>query len=258
MHKVSVVIPAYNSQSSIVRCLQSIVNQTFQLHEVIIVDDGSTDDTVAVIENFIINHQDLEFKVFQQRNSGPSTARNLGIEKSSGEFIAFLDADDQWLPEKIELQMNVFGNHKDEIVLVSCLCDHPLNITMEHDVTIVDLDRLLWGNLFSTPTVVVRKKFLSNLKFNINQKYSEDYGLWLRLAAIGRCVLLNKVLVKLDEKPIYGNKGLSAKLWSMQKGELINYRSLYKQKLINTKSWLFFSGFSLLKYLKREIKSASS
>lgn len=254
MYTVSAVIPAYDAENSIIQCLDSIVNQTYPVHEIIVIDDGSTDNTVVLIENFIINHSFPVIKLIRQENAGPSAARNLGIKNSSGDFIAFLDSDDQWLPEKTMLQMDIFMKDN-EVILVSCLCGHRLNLKTESEVVIVNLRTLMAGNLFSTPTVIVRKDLLIKTSFDQSQKYSEDYGLWLKLAGAGKCILLNKVLVTLDDKPIYGQRGLSARLWKMEKGELRNYRVIYQLGLIGFGELCFFSLFSFLKYIKRELVS---
>ena len=95
--KISVVIPAYNASAFLPRCLESVFAQTLKPDEVIVVDDGSTDNTGSVAA-------ELGAKVVLQENSGPSAARNTGIQNAAGEWIALLDADDLWAPEKLELQ----------------------------------------------------------------------------------------------------------------------------------------------------------
>ncbi len=110
MEMVSVIIPAYNSQLYIVGALQSVLRQTIQDLEVIVVDDGSTDDTFALVSD--IAALDARVAVHRQPNSGrPSCARNAGISKARGEFICLLDADDEWHPAKLERQLKVAHEH---------------------------------------------------------------------------------------------------------------------------------------------------
>lgn len=102
--RVSVVVPAYNAQDTIERAINSIYAQTYDdIHEIIVVDDGSTDGTADIVRS-----RYPEVTVIQQANTGSPTARNRGVEASSGEYVAFLDDDDEWLPEKTALQMGCF------------------------------------------------------------------------------------------------------------------------------------------------------
>ncbi len=103
---VSVVIPAYNVEKYIKRAIDSVLSQTRTVDEIIVVDDGSTDRTTDLVREY-----GRQVKLFSQQNAGPSAARNLGISKSSGDYLAFLDADDIWLPEKIELQLEAIHKH---------------------------------------------------------------------------------------------------------------------------------------------------
>jgi glycosyltransferase involved in cell wall biosynthesis len=100
--KVSVVIPTYNREKTMSYCLKSVLNQTYPIHEIIIVDDGSTDNTVEIIKSF----NDKRIKLIKlPSNKGAQAARNIGIKAATGDYIAFLDSDDIWLPEKIEIQI---------------------------------------------------------------------------------------------------------------------------------------------------------
>ena len=96
---VSVIIPAYNAEPYIVRCIRSVLMQSFPVHEIIVVDDGSADLTARLAE-----HYGSPVRVIRQENAGVSAARNTGIHAASGNWIAFLDADDQWLPDRLKNQ----------------------------------------------------------------------------------------------------------------------------------------------------------
>jgi glycosyltransferase involved in cell wall biosynthesis len=100
---VSVIIPAYNAEAFISRTLQSVISQTYKNIEILVVDDGSRDKTVEIVESFA--QKDSRIILLKQPNSGVASARNLAIENSRGEYIAPIDADDIWYPQKLEKQV---------------------------------------------------------------------------------------------------------------------------------------------------------
>ncbi|MHC4551242.1 MAG: glycosyltransferase family 2 protein, partial [Planctomycetota bacterium] len=106
--KISVVIPAYNAERTIGRAIDSVLAQTRAADEVIVVDDGSTDGTADVVRGY-----GEKVMLIQQENAGVSVARNKGIEAATSDWIAFLDSDDEWLPEKLKLQSNHLQRHPD-------------------------------------------------------------------------------------------------------------------------------------------------
>lgn len=113
MDLVSVILPAYNAESFIFDAIDSVLTQTYKNLELIIIDDGSTDNTASIISNY------KGIRYLHQQNSGAATARNHGISVAKGKFIAFIDADDLWLPEKIEEQVNFLNQFEYQW----CYCD---------------------------------------------------------------------------------------------------------------------------------------
>jgi len=111
MLKVSVVIPAYNAEKFIAETIQSVLNQTFQDFEVIVVNDGSQDKTPEIVQEFC--NQDQRVQLINKANSGVSDTRNLGMSLAKGEYIALLDADDLWMPTYLEKKVHFLENHKD-------------------------------------------------------------------------------------------------------------------------------------------------
>ena len=109
MTSVSVIIPAYNSESTITRALQSVTAQTRAPKEIIVVDDASTDNTREIAANFASTSSIPLRVITQSSNGGPSAARNTGWDAASGDYIAFLDADDQWHPRKIRIRRGGAG-----------------------------------------------------------------------------------------------------------------------------------------------------
>ena len=118
---VSVVIPAYNAEKTLEKAVQSILDQTVQVETIIIVNDGSKDRTQEIADNLKEKAQSFndspEIKVISIENSGASHARNVGIKEAKTEYIAFLDSDDSWHPEKIEKQLQVFEANTDAVLV---------------------------------------------------------------------------------------------------------------------------------------------
>lgn len=110
--RISAVIPAYNREKTIRRCIDSVVNQTVQPYEIIVVDDGSSDGTLEILEK---EYSD-KVRLIRQNHRGAQAARNLGILNAEGDYIAFLDSDDEWLPDKLELQIKVLQKNRDAVI----------------------------------------------------------------------------------------------------------------------------------------------
>ncbi len=115
MPTVSVIIPTYNRAHVLGRSIQSVLNQTFQDFELIIVDDGSTDDTEKIVKN--LSNEKVKYTKLQ-KNQGAGVARNIGIRLAKGDYIAILDDDDEWMPERLEKQMKVFSTAPMEVGVV--------------------------------------------------------------------------------------------------------------------------------------------
>ena len=113
---ISVIVPAYNAETFIQRTLDSILTQTYTNIEVLVVDDGSQDRTAEIVESFV--EKDSRVTLLKQKNAGVATARNLAIEKSRGEYIAPIDADDIWYPQKLEKQVQCMLEADQSIGLV--------------------------------------------------------------------------------------------------------------------------------------------
>ncbi len=253
MPLVSVIIPAYNAEKTIIACLDSVCLQTYSDLEIIVVNDGSTDQTAEFLEIYQKKHNSIRLQILNQNNAGPSAARNYGISKAKGEFIAFLDADDRWVSNKIECQLNVF-RIDNNIGLVGGLISigHQMNNDSTFEIKNIGLKKLLFKNYFMTSSVVCRREILLKIKFNPLQKYAEDYRLWLEIAAKNiKCVVLQRHVTIMNDKPLFGVSGLSSKLWKMEKGELSNYKYCFQEGYINRIEFLFVTTYSFFKYIRR-------
>jgi glycosyltransferase involved in cell wall biosynthesis len=202
---VSVVTPAYNAGRYLEKCIESILNQTYPSLEIIVVDDGSTDNTRAILSPYISQGK---IKYFHQCNQGPAAARNTAINHSSGEFIAFNDADDLWLPEKLEKQLAFLRDHEDVgmVYADAIFCGEEwerqkqISRKMRRYET-QKSDRFLRGHIYKgllefnfivSSSVVVRRSvlqrsgpFLENIRGH-RLSYGEDFELWLRIARISQ------------------------------------------------------------------------
>lgn len=263
MCKVSVIIPYYNNEKTIIRALESVINQTYKDFEIILIDDGSTDDSHRLVDEFIKYNLEYEIKNLYQKNSGPSKARNNGIKNSNGEYIAFLDADDSWLKYKLSIQMNFLNKNKEIYILGSDYMVIDDNIKIIKGKNIDSFERntfylRLFKNTFPTSTVVIKRKALTEIGlFNEKQKYAEDTLLYLKIL---RKFKGGKIQLPLTTyyKYEYGSGGLSANLKELEKWELNNFKILYRenykhQKKINLFLYLCIIVFSYAKYLRRMI-----
>jgi glycosyltransferase involved in cell wall biosynthesis len=182
--KVSVVVPTFNYGHFLAGALQSALDQTFLDLEVLVVDDGSTDDTPAVITPFLA---DVRIRYFRQANQGPAAARNFGIEQARGSLVAFLDADDRWLPSKLAKQVPLFAAQP-ELGLVYCRrrCIDADGWPLEHRQPVMHrglvLAQLFRDNFVCFSSAVFRREALLAVGgFDQAVEHSEDYDLLLRV-----------------------------------------------------------------------------
>ncbi|MBN1882145.1 MAG: glycosyltransferase [Deltaproteobacteria bacterium] len=181
---VSVVIPTHNRAGMLTEAIQSVLDQSLPADEILVVDINSTDETRSVLEAF----KDVVTPLSVEKN-GPSPARNRGIAAARGEYVAFLDDDDLWHPEKLRIQM-AFLEANREVAMASAD-----TVRLGEDIREIRPDRSYWiqGDLFprlfmksyvSTPTVIVRRDVFEAVGvFNESYLRVEDYDLWLRIAA---------------------------------------------------------------------------
>ena len=260
---ISVIIPVYNAEKSIEKCLSSIKNQTWKGDfEIIVVNDGSADKSSEIIEKFRENHLDLNIQVVNQENGGVSKARNTGLKISKGNYIALLDADDEWYPEKIEKQMKIFQSTDTKIDFLTSLWNReritfPYQIEERNNLVKITLRKLLLKITGQTSTALFRRTVLDNTGyFDENQNYSEDANYWLRVSENNSMYLLPEILVQAGNgKKGFGQTGLSANLNEMEKGIQKNILEMYQMKRINTLEYFFYLVISKLKYFLRPLRA---
>lgn len=257
--EVSVIIPMYNAENTITECLNSVLSQTYKDFEVIIIDDGSTDRSYKIVKNYITNNNIQNLKLLKQINQGPGIARNRGIKNSKGKYIAFLDADDIWRNNKLETQMR-YLQEDTNLKMIGSLTNNNIS-EKEPKIEYVSFRKLLFNNVFTTSTVIIKKDILDKKNIiGFKSTWSEDYFLWLQIVRCHKAALLRSPLVIYGNyKRCFGKSGLSAKLIEMEKGELWNYRELFKNnyynshKIINFMWYILLYCYSILKFFRRII-----
>lgn len=179
---VSILIPTYNTEKFIKATLQSVQNQTFSNWEMILVDDASTDQTVAIIEEFAQN--DNRIKLFRlEKNSGNGFARNIALEKASGKYIAYLDADDLWFPEKLEKQIRFLKtkNLPFTFSFYDCIDDDGNDLKRRVETPVpLTYNQLFFCNYVGNLTAIYDAEFFGKIKLESSQK-RQDWRLWLTI-----------------------------------------------------------------------------
>ncbi|PIQ84097.1 MAG: hypothetical protein COV75_04030 [Candidatus Omnitrophica bacterium CG11_big_fil_rev_8_21_14_0_20_63_9] len=180
---VSVIIPTFNRAAMLREALESALRQTVKNIEVIVIDDGSTDDTFQVAQA-----AGDKVRYFLQPNQGVAAARNRGIREARGRYVAFLDSDDLWLPNKLERQIDYFRAHREVGLLYTRMWSYdvadPEKRQLEPKTVAKTFDALLNGpNTVTSSTVMVRRECFDLVGvFNPLLRASEDHELWLRIA----------------------------------------------------------------------------
>jgi hypothetical protein len=240
---ISVVIPCFNSATTIERVLRSVEHQTAKPHEVLVVDDSSSDNTVAIIELYA-RSSSLNIHVIKQNvNGGPSVARNAAWNVAAGEFIAFLDADDQWHPQKLELQLSA--------MLASPTCvmsfhDHLFGSSEQ-------FESLPFAPITSQATLrnyLLRNRSITE-RFQSTKRYAEDYLLWMTIIASHGSALHIHATLAHCSNPGYGGSGQSGRLWKMERSELSGFVSLWRSGALSLLTLVAVSIWSIAKYLLR-------
>lgn len=187
---ISIVMPIYNGASLISETLESIINQSYENWELIIVNDKSTDNTADIINSYMKKDNRIRLINLEENCGGPAKPRNIGIENSIGKYVSLIDADDMWHKDKLLVCTQYLDSdiiyHKEKYFYKNiddggiCAIRDVLKINNLHK------DMLINGNIFSPSAIIVKKEIFLNNKFNETIEYHgvEDFDLWLRLAKI--------------------------------------------------------------------------
>ena len=216
---VSVIIPVYNRVNLIDRSINSVISQTYPINEIIVIDDGSNDGTYDLIKkNF--PHVSLKY----QENKGVSNARNVGIKSAKSNWIAFLDSDDEWLPKKVEEQINLLKInysfkicHTDEVWIRNQVRINPMKKHRKYGGDIYN--KCLPLCVISPSSIIIHKDIFNDVGlFDEELPVCEDYDMWLRICSKYSVLFLDQKLINK-----YGGHDdqLSKKYWGMDRFRLI-------------------------------------
>ena len=248
--KVSVIIPTYNRAHLIGRAIKSVLSQTYEDFELIIVDDSSTDNTEDIIRQFQEKDKRIKY-IKHEKNRGGSAARNTGIKSSKGEYIAFLDSDDEWLCEKLEKQIRLFSSIPTKVGVLYCRAydfdddtgiEELRSCLFEGDVRI----ELFRGWCPSTTLLMVRRQCFDAIGFFDEQFSShQEHDLCLRLSRVYDFAYVDEPLVRVHNH--LGNR-ISINILTRQQGDE-TFLQKWEEEI---KNYLGVSGWrNLKKYYNR-------
>lgn len=231
MTTISVIIPAYNAERTILATIKSVQEQSFSDFELIVINDGSKDKTEEIVRAI----KDDRIKIFDYENGGLPTARNRGISHATGEFIAFLDADDLWTPDKLELQLKLLKQHPEAGVAYSWTCF--MDVDEQQKILLFApfpsptfsgnvYQKLLVSNfIHSGSNTLVRRKAIDSIEgFDSTLLSCEDWDYWLRLSKHWSFVVVPKYQI------LYRRScgSMSSKVEVMRKEGLITIEKAYQ------------------------------
>lgn len=215
---ISAIIPAYNAARYVGRAIESVLAQTYPVQEVFVIDDGSVDDTAEVIAQY-----GSQVHLIRQENAGPGAARNRGARQATGEWLALLDADDRWLPHKLERQVPWTQNS--QVGIVQGWQGMPDN-EPPSDITFTNLWERNW--IANSSVMIRRSAFEAVGGFDEDRALIavEDYNLWLRIAAKGwKIKTCHEKLVEYESAPNH----LSSQLERATRAEFVNVENIARR-----------------------------
>lgn len=239
--------------------MDSIFAQSLAPTEVVIVDDCSGDATLLALQELERTHQGRIKIVQMKANGGAASARNAGWDIATQPYIAFLDADDSWHPDKLRIQYEYMRDNPN-IALCGHRCtwlrDNSTLPPLAKDMTIASISArsLLFKNAFSTPAVMVKRAI--PFRFADGQRYAEDIFLWQQIALSGLGVVRIESDLAYIHKAPYGRAGLSAQLWKMERSELANFVSHYRAGSIGFGLLVVVAIVSCAKHMRRILVGA--
>lgn len=257
---VTVVVPCYRCADTIERAIASVYSQTWHPAEVILVDDASPDETLKKLYELEAKYPEGWIRVISlSKNDGPGTARNIGWDHATQTYVAFLDADDSWHQQKIEIQAKWMLNNPDAALTGhACSCKHAsvdseyISLDIENvQFELIHGQRLLISNRFPTRSVMLKRDLPHH--FVYGKRYIEDFLLWCEICLDGYQCFYTDLPLAYTFKAEYGESGLSRELWNMQKGEMDAYKRLRKANRITSISSLILTLWSLIKYIRRVV-----
>ncbi len=254
---ISVIVPVFNGEKTIINTLQSICQQTAKeyIKQIIIIDDGSTDMTAQIIAEYS-KQVDIDIRLYSFINGGVSKARNQGIKRAEGSWIALCDADDTWLSQKLEKQIELIntydnidflgGNHTNYVQKILWKKIDKLTKLNVYDLSIKMLPQ--------TSTAIFKKAVIEKAGiYDENQYYAEDGNFFMRIAANHNYYYYPEQVVYYGNgKRGFGDSGLSANIEEMHKGIIKNIKEMKSLKYYGFCFYLLSIVFENIKYYRRK------
>lgn len=250
----SVVIPAYNCEQTICEALASVTHQTRRdlIYEIIVVNDGSTDSTKKKIQKFIKENPDWNICYLEQPHKGGSAARNRGISDAGADWIALLDADDLWLPHKLERQYQIIEQNPKILFLGSYT---HLKFWWRRHTGLYKLNarELCVRSMPTTPSVVFHKATgIAHGLFEEGRRYCEDIQFFQKFLLDDSYYVLGEELVQISfQKKYFAQSGMSSHLFKMYLGRDQNVRELHQMGLITAPYMYVMLTINMAKFLRR-------
>jgi glycosyltransferase involved in cell wall biosynthesis len=251
---ISVIIPTFNRHELLIAAIETILAQTHPPFEIVVVDDGSSDGTGEMLQRFIDQRPDggVPIRYFFQANQGPAVARNRGVTEARGEWIAFMDSDDPWSPEKLELQVRAMEQFKNDCG--ACFTDARLWNNLDMDTTafklagnhyeqaagiVPDIVRSISKSVAPfcwVQTTLIRKDLVSQAGgFDKDVRYGEDYDFLFRLSLLTKFCYVNKVLVSINRTNSNTDPNTVRRVWDELGPHLQGRQCMFEK-------WLKLSG----------------
>ena len=251
---VSVIIPVYNAEQTILRTLESAVGQTYLGTEIIVVDDCSTDGSLSLIKDFVVKNPELEIRVLEMsENAGVAKCRNVAIENSAGRYIAFLDSDDVWLPTKIARQVEFMQKHKINFCYTAYWTFNSDDERSERILFSVPEEASFKGLLKTckvfTSTVVIDRKIWPKSGM-VDWRARQDYITWLEIARAGTVMRgINTPLMIYET----GGSGISRNKFAVARIQWQVYRQAMGLNILKSGYFfLHYMAFGSVKYLRQQ------
>jgi glycosyltransferase involved in cell wall biosynthesis len=236
----SVIIPLYNKAFHIPKAIHSVLNQTCQDFELIVVNDGSTDDSLKIVRQ-IIQLSDKPINIHDQSNTGVSTARNNGARLATNDYIAFLDADDWWHPSYLSEMKQLIERHPEAGIYAAKYAQVKHGKKKDAVIGVPDgfssgyinyfavYAKTMWMPLFPSSAIMPRRLFLDYKGFKPEIKLGEDFELWVRLALNYPVAFLNKVLVFYNQDVDVSDRGVSPERFHPPERHFVYHLEQFKE-----------------------------
>ncbi len=254
---VSVVIPCYRCVATIERAVDSVVSQTHVPEEIILVDDFSDDglSTISSLKKVKQKHKKFNIQILAlEKNQGPGSARNEAWKVASQPYIAFLDADDSWHPNKLEIQYSWMKGHPDVLLtahdsIQASDSTHQKVVNPLESFYPINVVKFLFFNCIPTRSVMLKRDI--NYRFLPGKRYAEDYLLWLSIALDNSPIYFSNLPLSFSYKNEFGDAGLTAHLSKAHVGLVDTYQQLLKDRRILWSTCVILVAFAYVKYLRR-------